>query len=183
MSVRPSLIRAVLTLGTDRKILDMLPDRPPQVTFSCDKEPGKCSFQFWTGRVESFYCGLDKCTSRLEVGYNSNSTYYDCEAIKCSCIPGRFICGEDGSISKFTTGNPQSDLLMYYALDIDDFLKSTIKGPASFSCKTGEGCKFEEPGMNSLIEMFFGDSSIFLNCDSGECLHYSQVPGYVVRFV
>ncbi len=56
-----------------------------------------------------------------------------------------------------------------------------IKGPATFSCKTGEGCKFEEPGMNELILTFFGDEYITLDCDSGECLHYQQVPGYVVR--
>lgn len=34
--------------------------------------------------------------------------------------------------------------------------------------------------MNSLIDMFFGDNFISLSCDSGECLHYSQVPGYAV---
>ncbi len=34
--------------------------------------------------------------------------------------------------------------------------------------------------MNSLIETFFGDQYITLQCQGGECLHYSQVPGYVV---
>ena len=34
--------------------------------------------------------------------------------------------------------------------------------------------------MNSLIETFFGDKYITLKCKGGECLHYSQVPGYVV---
>ena len=34
--------------------------------------------------------------------------------------------------------------------------------------------------MNELIDTFFGDNFISLECDSGECLHYSQVPGYVV---
>ena len=67
------------------------------------------------------------------------------------------------------------------SIDITEFLRDEITGPASFSCKTNEGCKFEEPGMNGLIEMFFGDGYITLQCDSGECLHYSQVPGYVVR--
>lgn len=33
----------------DRKILDMLPDRPPQVTFSCNRQDSTCSFQFWVG--------------------------------------------------------------------------------------------------------------------------------------
>ncbi len=67
--------------------------------------------------------------------------------------------------------------------DITDFLKEEIKGPATFSCTTGKGCKFEEPGMNDLISTFFGDTYITLQCQGGECLHYSQVPGYVVSFV
>ncbi|KAI0635999.1 hypothetical protein C8Q77DRAFT_1052354 [Trametes polyzona] len=145
---------------TNRKILDMLPDRPPQVTFSCDKESDTCQFQFWTAQVESFYCELRECTSRAEHSYEKNATYYDCEKIQCKCVPGRFICGEDGS------------------LDITDFLKEDIKGPASFSCTSGKGCRFEEPGMNDLISTFFGDSYITLQCEGGECLHYSQVPGY-----
>lgn len=32
--------------------------------------------------------------------------------------------------------------------------------------------------MDGLINDVFGDRAIFLDCDSGECLHYSQVPGY-----
>ena len=34
--------------------------------------------------------------------------------------------------------------------------------------------------MNGLILSIFGDGYISLNCEGGECLHYSQVPGYVV---
>jgi hypothetical protein len=65
--------------------------------------------------------------------------------------------------------------------DIGDFLKEEIKGPATFSCKSGPECKFEEPAMNQLINDIFGDNYISLTCKGGECLHYSQVPGYVVR--
>ncbi|KAF5342525.1 hypothetical protein D9611_002045 [Ephemerocybe angulata] len=146
---------------TNRKILDMLPDRPPQVTFSCNKPERTCGFQFWTAQVESFYCALDECDSRIQVDYGSNTTIYDCAKVKCSCVPGRFICGEDGSVN------------------IGDFLKESIRGPATFSCKTDAGCKFEEPAMNDLIDQMFGDQYITLNCKGGECLHYSQVPGYV----
>ncbi|KAK0205010.1 hypothetical protein DFS33DRAFT_1373581 [Desarmillaria ectypa] len=146
---------------TNRKIIDQLPGRPPQVTFSCDKPSATCSFQFWTAQVESFYCSLDHCSSESQPGYDINATVYACENIKCSCVPGRFICGEDGSI------------------DISDFLTESIKGPASFSCKTHQGCKFEEPAMNDLILSVFGDPYITLQCEGGECLHYSQVPGYV----
>ena len=64
--------------------------------------------------------------------------------------------------------------------DITDFLRENIKGPAQFICTEGQGCTFEEPGMNDLIETFFGDHYITLQCKGGECLHYSQVPGYVV---
>ncbi|KAF5359246.1 hypothetical protein D9756_003527 [Leucocoprinus leucothites] len=131
---------------TNRKILDMLPDRPPQ---------------FWTAQVESFYCGLESCTSKRQTGYDSNTTVHACDKIKCSCVPGRFICGEAGSV------------------DIGDFLKEEIRGPATFSCKSGKGCKFEEPAMNDLINSIFGDTYITLECQGGECLHYSQVPGYV----
>lgn len=34
--------------------------------------------------------------------------------------------------------------------------------------------------MNDLIDTIFGDDYISLQCNSGECLHYSQVPGYEV---
>ncbi|KIY72460.1 hypothetical protein CYLTODRAFT_486300 [Cylindrobasidium torrendii FP15055 ss-10] len=146
---------------TNRKIIDMLPDRPPQVTFSCDKSDASCAFQFWTAEVESFYCSLEQCQSNREVGYDYNTTTYACDKIKCSCVPGRFICGEDGSV------------------DISDFLKEEIRGPATFSCNTGRGCRFEEPAMNDLILTIFGDPFISLDCHGGECLHYSQVPGYV----
>ncbi|KAH9945126.1 uncharacterized protein BXZ73DRAFT_38891 [Epithele typhae] len=145
---------------TNRKILDMLPDRPPQVTFSCDKDEDMCHFQFWTAQVESFYCQLSECQSHSEHAIERNSTFYNCDKIECKCVPGRFICGEDGS------------------LDITDFLKEYIHGPAAFTCASDQGCKFEEPGMNDLIETFFGDKYITLKCAGGECLHYSQVPGY-----
>lgn len=69
--------------------------------------------------------------------------------------------------------------LMRFA-DLDEFLEEEIKGPAAFTCKTGSGCRFEEPAMNDLISDTFGDPAIFLSCDGGECLHYSQVPGYIV---
>ncbi|KAG8851333.1 hypothetical protein FRB96_009398 [Tulasnella sp. 330] len=146
---------------TNRKILDMLPDRPPQVTFSCDNPTESCNFQFWIGQKESFYCALDQCTTELKHGFDSNSTFAECAKIQCKCIPGRMMCGEEGSV------------------DISDFLTEEIKGPASFDCTTGKGCQFKEPAMNQLINDIFGDPYITLDCDSGECMHYTQVPGYV----
>ncbi|SCZ99125.1 BZ3500_MvSof-1268-A1-R1_Chr3-1g05826 [Microbotryum saponariae] len=147
---------------TNRKILDMLPGRPPQVTFTCDVSSATCGFQFWIGKVESFYCGLRNCTSSLQTGYDSNYTEYSCQEMSCSCIPGRMLCGEDGSV------------------DITEFLDEEIKGPTKFSTRSGENSKFEEPAMNQLINDIFGDSYITLRCTAGECLRASEVPGFIV---
>lgn len=70
--------------------------------------------------------------------------------------------------------------MLTFLVDIGDFLREEIKGPATFSCKSGDGCRFEEPAMNDLIDSIFGDAYITLTCEGGECLHYSQVPGYEV---
>ncbi|KAI8053515.1 hypothetical protein BDF22DRAFT_685095 [Syncephalis plumigaleata] len=135
---------------TNKKILDMLPDRPPQVTFSCQKEPATCNFQFWIKEVESFY----KCQFTQDPE-DSTHLMYQCKDIQCRCKPGAMLCGEDGGI------------------DLSDFLTQEIKGPASFNC-IDEHCKFEEPEMNKLILSIFGDAFIGLDCKSGECLHYTQ---------
>jgi len=173
---------AFLSPISDRKIIDMLPGRPPQVTFSCNGLDHTCAFQFWTAQVESFYCALDECSSATQPGYKSNTTTYNCEKIKCRCVPGRFICGEDGSIGRYSYRRKYGACNhgIFSPPDISDFLKEEIKGPASFSCKSGNGCRFEEPAMNDLIDQIFGDAYISLQCGGGECLHYSQVPGYVV---
>lgn len=74
------------------------------------------------------------------------------------------LCGKDGSV------------------DISDFLTEEIKGPGSFKCTQSKGrvnkCAFEEPAMNDLISSIIGDSSIFLSCSSGECVHFSELPDY-----
>jgi len=151
---------------TNRKIIDQLGDRQPQITFSCSAVESTCSFQFWIGQVESFYCGLDNCTFSSKNDYDKNTTSYKCEKIQCSCIPGRMLCGEEGSI------------------DIGDFLDQEIKGPASLSSvhteggSSRDGTKFEEPAMNNLIKSIFGDEYITLQCHSGECLYRTDVPGY-----
>jgi hypothetical protein len=87
---------------TNKGILDLLPDRPPQVTFACDKNTSTCDFQFWVDQVESFYCALDECDSSVKRGYENgtDTLTYQCKKMKCSCVPGRFICGENGSVGK-----------------------------------------------------------------------------------
>lgn len=101
----------------------------------------------------------------MKTDYYRNETKYECQNVRCSCIPGRMLCGEAGSV------------------DIGEFLDQLIKGPATFTSITtedgkGDSTRFQEPAMNDLIKSVFGDESITLNCNSGECLHRTQLPGY-----
>lgn len=122
------------------------------------------SASVWVDRIESFYCHLTDCESSASYEEEFNSTDYKCDKIECSCIPDRMMCGKDGS------------------MDLTDFLDQAIKGPASFGCQqhnsTLHDCAFKEPEMDNLIQSLLGDSSILLNCQAGECLHETEVPGY-----
>lgn len=88
------------------------------------------------------------------------------------------LCGEAGSVGELDSGliigRSSQDS------DISEFLDQEIQGPANFECNTVSGCTFKEPAMNNLIHDIFGDGYITLKCKSGECLHYTQVPGFVV---
>ncbi|KAK7203982.1 transporter, ABC superfamily [Myxozyma melibiosi] len=146
---------------TNRKIVDILDGDLPQVTFTCNRTSEICDFQFWIGEVESFYCQLNECEFSTESTANSNKTMYACPSIECACIPDRMLCGADGSI------------------DITDFLTEAIEGPGYFTCDSAsDSCEFSEPAMDELIQSVFGDETITLHCDSGECMHYSEIPGY-----
>ncbi|CAH7681605.1 hypothetical protein PPACK8108_LOCUS14224 [Phakopsora pachyrhizi] len=119
---------------------------------NCDCNEG------WTGvncngSVEFFYCSFEECNQSIQVGYKGqpNITRQDCQKNLCKCIPGKMLCGKSGRLE--------------------------IKGPGKFSCLSDQqGCRIEEPAMNQLISDIFGDTSITLNCQSGECMHYTKVP-------
>ncbi|KAG4430218.1 hypothetical protein IFR05_014304 [Cadophora sp. M221] len=149
---------------TNKKIVQILDGKKPQVTFNCNANDTTCDFQFWVDHKESFYCSLDTCISSADNTYEQNATNYKCDKIECSCIPDRMLCGENGSV------------------DISDFLTEEIKGPATFSCKQENGginnCKFKEKAMDDLIQTMFGDDSITLTCQAGECLYRTDVPGF-----
>ncbi|KAG0320854.1 hypothetical protein BG000_003425 [Podila horticola] len=120
----------------------------------------QCDVTIWVDEEESFYCHLDECSFSQDVEYDKTTTNYNCKKIKCSCIPDRMLCGKDGSVN------------------IDDFLEEEIHGPADFVCTEENKCTFQEPAMNDLIMQMFGDPAIYLKCQSGECMHYTQVPGF-----
>ncbi|KAG6000847.1 hypothetical protein E4U21_004948 [Claviceps maximensis] len=149
---------------TNKKITDLLDEKRPEVTFTCQKNEGTCDFQFWVDAVESFYCHLGGCESGAAFHDAVNTTSYNCNDMRCSCISERMLCGKDGSI------------------DLSEFLDQAIRGPGGFECSQNNGgahnCAFTEPEMDKLIRNLIGDSSILLDCQSGECLHDTQVPGY-----
>lgn len=121
-------------------------------------------FEVWVDAIESFYCHLSDCESSADFDESTNTTSYKCSEIRCSCISERMLCGKDGSI------------------DLSEFLDQAIRGPGGFDCSQKNGgahdCAFTEPEMDKLIRNLIGDSSILLNCQSGECLYETQVPGY-----
>ncbi|KJR85892.1 ABC transporter (Adp1) [Sporothrix schenckii 1099-18] len=106
---------------TNKQILSILNGKIPQVTFTCDRNSSECDFQFWVDQRESFFCHLRECESGAQFDEAANHTEYHCKNIDCSCVSDRMLCGEDGSI------------------DLSDFLKDSIKGPASFECNQAEG--------------------------------------------
>ncbi|KAJ7366474.1 hypothetical protein DFH08DRAFT_168098 [Mycena albidolilacea] len=154
---------------TNRLILQEAEGQPVQATFSCDARSETCAFQLWIAEVESFYCALEECvakTASTSEGF-VKSTTYACEQMKCSCVPGRIICGKEGSV------------------DITEFLHEEIKGPASFTCSRSSSdlnsaakCTFVEPAADELMRDLFGDAHITMGCEAGECIKYSQIPGY-----
>lgn len=146
---------------TNKKIISILNGKKPQATFSCNATAEMCDFQFWIAEEESFYCELGGC--KLDYDLNANTTHYNCETVKCKCLPDKMLCGQKGSI------------------DISDFLTETIKGPGDFTCDVNaKSCRFSEPSMNQLIQSVFGDPYITLHCNSGECIHKSEIPGYTL---
>ena len=108
----------------------------------------------WVDQKESFYCALDECSADMKIEEDRNITSYNCPHINCKCVPGRMLCGENGSI------------------DLGDFLEQEIKGPASFKTFASDGgspndhSEFSEPNMNELINSVFGDAMILLKCFS-----------------
>lgn len=144
---------------TNPKIISILKGLKPQATFSCNKTAATCDFQFWIEQEESFYCDLSKCDYQYDL--SSNNTRYRCEEMSCKCLPDKMLCGQAGSI------------------DISEFLTETIRGPGDYSCDlASKKCRFSEPSMNDLISSVFGDPYITLHCNSGECVHKSEIPGY-----
>lgn len=75
-----------------------------EIALGLKEDMGTCSFQFWVDEIESFYCKLEGCGWEGTNSYESNRTRYECKTIDCACVPGRFLCGENGSVSTYRPG-------------------------------------------------------------------------------
>lgn len=158
-------------------VIKLLKDKIPQITISCDALTRQCSFQFWAGQKESFFCELDDCTFDRALSPLGNITKTTCDKVHCACYPNQLLCDPSG-------------------LDITEWFLSEEgpKGPGTFKCKettvdvvvkrdctfSGKADLTSEANMNEFISQFFGDAYFKLDCPlASECLHISQLPGYI----
>ncbi|RKP01830.1 hypothetical protein CXG81DRAFT_11477 [Caulochytrium protostelioides] len=156
---------------TNPNIVQQLgPDQLPQATMQCHRDDAACQFQFWIGGVQSFACRTSDCTFISDSRYDQNITKAVCSSIQCDCVPGRMLCDPHG-------------------VDLSDWFSDDEEGPTGpgqIQCEeerddrghVAQRCRFEEPHMNQLIQQLFGEAAIELHCQSSECLHYSEIPGY-----
>jgi ABC-type multidrug transport system ATPase subunit len=156
---------------TNQAIVKLLAEqgRKPKLSLGCDKDR-HCHFEFWAGDDESFFCEMDECHFKEEFQPTMNLTTAICPKMRCRCYPDRLLCQKNGLSFSDWFDDPEEG----------------PNGPGTFVCEERydglhieRHCTFSEPHMNEVISQFFGDPSIQLSCpQSGECLHYSQVPGY-----
>ena len=128
----------------------LLGGKKPKVTYNCLKgeQDVNCRFEFWLDWEENFYCQMNQCNRILESG----NVTYGCGNVSCSCVSNSSLC----NIEKLT--------------DISEVLRD-VRGPSRLDCLDNE-CLFNEP---TLDIYFMG--GIRLDCQTGECVRPSQIPG------
>ncbi|KAJ2887051.1 (ABC) transporter [Coemansia aciculifera] len=130
----------------------------PKMTFGCNRNSSSCDAQFWVNGKEAFYCDLDNCN--IGTWGAASTAAIACQRMKCSCIPGRFLCGN-------------------YGLDISSVLNE-IEGPVDIKCHDDgfSNCFIRESAIKRTLTSIIGDDAINMMCSVGQCVHYSQTPGY-----
>ncbi|KAJ2068334.1 (ABC) transporter, partial [Coemansia sp. S2] len=128
------------------------------MTFGCNKNSSSCDAQFWVNGKEAFYCDLDNCN--IGTWGAASTASIACQRMKCKCIPGRFLCGN-------------------YGLDISSVLNE-IEGPVDIKCHDDgfSNCFIRESAIKRTLTSIIGDDAINMMCSVGQCVHYSQIPGY-----
>ncbi|KAJ1796040.1 (ABC) transporter, partial [Coemansia sp. RSA 2399] len=128
------------------------------MTFECSRGSSSCSAQFWISGKEAFYCDLDQCN--IGTWGAKSTASIGCKRMKCECIPGRFLCGN-------------------YGLDITAVLND-VEGPVDIKCHDDgfSDCYIREFMISKTLSAIIGDDAINMECSVGQCMHYSQIPGY-----
>ena len=106
---------------------------------------------FYDG-MEQFFCTADSCTQAIT---DTNPSTWECQNLRCTCIPNATFCG----------GVPSKDL------------SSTINkldGVLTISCDANSTCSFGQ----TLINDLFGPNGLALSpCSFGECVRQSVIDG------
>ncbi|KAJ7771519.1 hypothetical protein B0H16DRAFT_1364094 [Mycena metata] len=102
---------------------------------------------FYAG-VEQFYCGADTCTQDL----SDTNTNWECQNLKCTCIPGTTFCGAT-------------------ATNLTQTINS-LTGSLGIECGNSTVCAFKQ----NTLQAVFGSNGLSLNgCIFGECVAQSLI--------
>lgn len=110
---------------------------------------------FYDGE-EQFYCASDSCVQSQDA--SSGSSSYDCDNLKCTCIPNATFCG----------GVPLTNLTTTINM---------LGGTVSIACEAPSSdnvaaCSFQQSTINAV----FGNAGLSLNgCTFGECVRQSVI--------
>ena len=104
---------------------------------------------FYDG-VEQFFCAADSCAQSIT---DTNPSTWECQNLKCTCIPNATFCG----------AVPSKNLTS--AID-------RLVGTLTISCFANSTCSFGQTLLNSL----FGSNGLTLSpCSFGECVRQSVI--------
>ena len=104
---------------------------------------------FYDG-VEQFFCAADSCVQTVT---DTNPSTWDCQNLKCTCIPNATFCG----------GVPSKNLTSAI---------NRLDGTLTVACDANSTCSFGQTLLNSL----FGANGLTLSpCSFGECVRQSVI--------
>ena len=104
---------------------------------------------FYDG-VEQFFCTADSCAQSIT---DANPSIWECQNLKCTCIPNTAFCGLIPSRNLTGTINK-------------------LDGVVTMTCDGGSTCSFGQ----SILKALFGPNGLTLNsCSFGECVRQSVI--------
>ncbi|KAF8191529.1 ABC transporter [Mycena galopus ATCC 62051] len=147
-------LEVLFPLSSNLNIIRTLtPDLSPLPNTTSFGSAGTVFAQLFYAGVEQFYCLADTCTQDLTGG----ATNWDCQNLKCTCIPKTQFCG--GGVTDLT-GTINS-----------------LSGSLAINCNNatganGSACSFQEATLQSV---FGADGLSLSGCTFGECVAQSVI--------